>query len=295
MIFLKKIFAAAAAILCIGIQCGCGVYTDENGIQPATSVEETTAATVQTPVLTAVEGTYVYDNAAVLSTEAVANCNAYTAALYMEKLINAAVVTTNDLGGKTPYEYAQEAYNELYEGKGSGFLLLINNDTNNDYIFRTGSCGVYVTDEAEKQEFYWATKEIVSGDYEGAVTRLMKLAENCPSHIFDNAGVFTSEKGAEIDSALAACNAEISVLVTSNSTGTANQELLQSYFDRHYTGTNGTMLLIDTVSKTVTAVSDGEIPQKLSTAVSKANTLAAKGEYEAAIKAITDAMGGTEA
>ena len=272
MIFLKKIFAAAAAILCIGIQCGCGVYTDENDIQPVTSVEETTAATVQTPVLTAVEGTYVYDNAAVLSTEAVANCNAYTAALYKEKLINAAVVTTNDLGGKTPYEYAQEAYNELYEGKGSGFLLLINNDTNNDYIFRTGSCGVYVTDEAEKQEFYWATKEIVSGDYEGAVTRLMKL-----------------------DSALAACNAEISVLVTSNSTGTANQELLQSYFDRHYTGTNGTMLLIDTVSKTVTAVSDGEIPQKLSTAVSKANTLAAKGEYEAAIKAITDAMGGTEA
>lgn len=162
-------------------------------------------------------------------------------------------------------------------------------------FFRTGSCGVYVTDEAEKQEFYWATKEIVSGDYEGAVTRLMKLAENCPSHIFDNAGVFTSEKGAEIDSALAACNAEISVLVTSNSTGTANQELLQSYFDRHYTGTNGTMLLIDTVSKTVTAVSDGEIPQKLSTAVSKANTLAAKGEYEAAIKTITDAMGGTEA
>ena len=86
MIFLKKIFAAAAAILCIGIQCGCGVYTDENDIQPVTSVEETTAATVQTPVLTAVEGTYVYDNAAVLSTEAVANCNAYTAALYKEKL-----------------------------------------------------------------------------------------------------------------------------------------------------------------------------------------------------------------
>ena len=77
---MKKIFAAAAAILCIGIQCGCGVYTDENDIQPATSVEETTAATTQTSVLTAVEGTYVYDNAAVLSTEAVANCNAYTAA-----------------------------------------------------------------------------------------------------------------------------------------------------------------------------------------------------------------------
>lgn len=293
---MKKIFTAFSALLLSVSLCGCGRYIDDaiSDIQPATDVAAPTTQPVAETVINASAGIYVYDNAEVLSPEAVANCNNYASQLYSERLINAAVVTTSKLDGKTPYEYAQEAYNELYEGKGSGFLLLINNDTNTDYIYRTGSCQTYVTEDDEKQELYWATKEIVSDDYEGAVLRLMKLAEECPTHLFDNISAFSAEKGNELNSNIAACKSELSVLITSNGTGVPNAELLQTYFDRRYSGGEGTMLLIDTATGTVTVKSGGEISKDLSSAVSKANAEAAKGNYEVAITAVTDALGGTD-
>lgn len=293
---MKKFFTAFSALLLSVSLCGCGRYIDDTifETQPATDVAAPTTQPVAETVINAAAETYIYDNAKVLSPEAVTNCNNYAAQLYSERLINAAVVTTANLGGKSPYEYAQEAYNELYEGKGSGFLLLINNDTNTDYIYRTGSCQTYVTEDDVKQEIYWATKEIVSDDYEGAVLRLLKLAEKCPTHLFDNISAFSVEKGNELSSNIAACETELSVLITSNSTGTPNNELLQTYFDRRYSDGKGTMLLIDTVTKTVSVVSGGEISKELSSAVSKANAEAAKGNYEAAITAVTDALGGTK-
>ena len=306
LIFLKNFFAASAALLCIGVfySCSDNSRSSFDDAPQMSSVDEVITEEIVTepetqPIteikLATADGTYIYDNAGVLTGEAFTNCNDYAGWLYKERLINAAVVTTNDLGGKTPYEFAEAAYEEIYAGKGSGFLLLINNDTNNDYIYKTGSCSVYVSSESEKQEFYWATRELVNEDYEGAVLRLLKLAVNCPSHLFDNAGVFTAEKGAELDSIISACDTQLSVLVTENSTGSTNEELLQMYFDRRYGSESGIMLLVDTASKTVTAVSDSELPQRLSAVLDKTNAYAAKSDYEAAIITITDAMGAAAA
>lgn len=238
------------------------------------------------------EGTYIYDYAGVLSAEAFAECNNYAEWLYETFLINAAVVTTDDIEGLTPEQYAGDAYSELYGGRGSGLLLLINNDTNEDYLYKTGSCLVSISEDAQANEFYWATQEIIGGDYKSAVLRLMKLGESCPRHVFDNGGIFTAEQIAALETACTGGSADISVLATSNSTGSANEEICRSYYDRHYQETDGYMIMLDQATNTLTVVSDLALPSGLDTVISDADTLAAALDYTGALNAVIAALKG---
>ena len=113
------VFLSSAVLLtagCAGHKTG---SDDKNNIE-ATSQPFTERNVEST------DGTYVFDNAGILSSQDFKACNDYAGWLYREKLINPAVVTVNDLKGKAPYDYAAEQYNKLYEGKGSGLLILIN-------------------------------------------------------------------------------------------------------------------------------------------------------------------------
>lgn len=306
---MKKIFAAAvfAASLLL-ISAGCSDKDDKPLSEPPVQEQSSKAGTAVSAVDSAsssepssevpatteavhelecniqpAEGTFVYDYAKLLSDEEFAECNNYTEWLYETFLINAAVVTTNDIEGLTPEKYAEDAYIELYEGKGSGLLLLINNDTGEDFLYKTGSCMTSVSEDTQAYEFYWATQEIVAGDYKSAVLRLMKLGEACPRHVFDNGGVFTSEQLQALESACADSN--ISVLATSNQTGNTNEEICQNYFDRRYQEEKGTMIMADTFSKTLTVIS-GDGKKVSAAALEKANTLAAAGDFSGAVTGI---------
>ncbi|MBQ8297308.1 MAG: TPM domain-containing protein [Ruminococcus sp.] len=238
------------------------------------------------------EGTYVYDYAKILSAEDFAECNNYTEWLYETFLINAAVVTTDDLEDFTPAEYAEKAYIDLYSGRGSGFLLLINNDTNEDYLYKTGSCLASVPEETEKVEFYWATQEIVNGNYKDAILRLMQLAEYCPQHVFDNGGIFTAEQISALEIACTGGASDISILATSNGTESTNEEICRSYYDRHYKESKGFMIMLDTVTNTLTVASDNEHPAALATALTEANTLAAASDYPGALNTVIAVLKG---
>lgn len=238
------------------------------------------------------EGTYVYDNAGILDSVSIAECNDYCEWLYENYLINAAVVTTAELGELTPEEYAANAYIDVYEGKGSGLLLLINNDTNKDYLYKTGSCMSAVSEAAESESFYWATKEIVSGDYKTAILRLMQLGEMCSKTVFDNAGVFTADEVEILEQACEGASAGISVLATSNSTGTPNEEICRTYYDRRYSAEKGIMIMVDTVSRTLNVTSDNPLPEALDETVESANSLAAGGDYAAAVSAVISSLKG---
>ncbi len=184
MIFLKKIYAAVTAAALIALT---GCSHSASVISGADAPAETTMATIE-PVtaeplpdvtgLPAAESNYVFDNAGLLSSEEKAALNSYCEMLYRERLINAAVVTTDDIGEKTPYQFADDNYNEIYQGRGSGFLLLVNNDTNSDYLYRTGSCLAAVPEGADSLAFYWATKDMVAGDYYSAVLRESRTIES---------------------------------------------------------------------------------------------------------------------
>ncbi|MBQ1463678.1 MAG: hypothetical protein IIZ18_02610, partial [Ruminococcus sp.] len=178
------------------------------------------------------------------------------------------------------------AYNTIYEGRGSGFLLLINNDTNYDSLYRTGRCQTYITDSDENEAFYWATRDIVGGDYKSAVLRMLELAKKCPEHIFDNIDKLSQEQAEQIEKQLADCDADISLLVTTNSTGKTNDEVCRSYYDRRYSDGQGYMVMLDADNNTFTIVSDQSLPSGLERAKAMAEKLAGSGKIAEAIKEI---------
>lgn len=288
MIFLKKILSAAAffTAVCL-IVCGCSQKTGKN-VQ-SDKVETTSQPFTERKVDTA-EGAYVFDKAALMSAEDAKACNDYAGWLYNEKLINAAVITVNDLEGKAPYDFAAEAFDDIYEGKGSGLIVLINNDTNIDVVYKTGSCFASIGEKAEENALYWATKEMVSGDVRKGVMRLLQLGELCPYHIIDNAQVFEYEQVQSIEKSLASCKEDITILASQNGSSVSNEDILKDYYKRKYLNGKGIMLMLDIKSKTVTAYSEDKIPEKLENAVKAANELAAKEDYMGAISKVTDAM-----
>lgn len=252
----------------------------------ASSAEVTEPPVIERDIEPA-EGTYIYDNAGILSADAVSECNNYCEWLYENYLINAAVVTTSSLGEHSPEEYAANAYIDIYEGKGSGLLLLINNDTNKDYLYKTGSCINSIDEETENEAFYWATREIVSGDYKTAILRLMQLGELCPQYVFDNGGIFTDEQINSLEALCSESPSDFTVLATVNSTESTNEEICRTYYHRHYKDHFGFMVMVDTVSNTVFVMKDGKVVVDLGNGVlESANQLAASGDYYGAVNAI---------
>ena len=279
MIFLKKIFAAVILTAVVTALSGCS--RGAGLISGADAPAETTMAIIEavteaplpdTSKLAAAEGTYVYDRAGVLTAEQVAEINSYCEKLYRERLVNAAAVIADDIGGKTPYEYADDCYTDIYEGRGSGLLLLVNNDTGTDYLYRTGSCLKAIPEGEDSLAFFWATKHIMDGDYFSAVLRVMELGERCPLYVFDNIGLFSDEQLAALEEKLAAGKKSVYVLATSNGTGKSNEEICRSYFERRSEDGKGCMIMLDTKANAVAVVSD----EKVSAEVEKAKTAAEK-------------------
>lgn len=235
------------------------------------------------------DSTYIFDEAGLLSADDYSACNDYAGWLYKNKLINAAVITVDKLDGKSPYDYAAEKYNEKYEGKGSGLLVLINNDTNEDVVYRTGSCLSEISDKADKNAVYWATKEIFGGSYRKGIMRLLQLGELCPSHIINNAQVFDAESIRGFEKKLSDCKEDITLIATKNMSDASNESILKAYYERKYTD-KGIMVLLDINSKSVTAYSAKKLPSGFEAALKKANELTAKGENTAAVESLTEAL-----
>lgn len=311
---MKKIIILFAAMLSVSAMIiGCSDKKKSSGSketasESSTVVDEQAQGTSEAPVtepatdepirdIEPAEGTYIYDYAKILSSSDYEECNNYAEWLYENFLINAAVVTTDSLGGLTPEEYAENAYVEIYSGKGSGLLLLINNDTNEDYLYKKGSCLTYIPEDTQSNEFYWATQEIVAGDYKSAIMRLMKLGEYCSQYVFDNAGVFSAEEIAMLEQSCTESPIEISVLATTNLTDTSNFEICSEYYRRRYSDDSGILILLDINSKTVEiqcpSVSSEE-NETFQTAAQDADTLAAAGDYVGALTLVIDVMKGID-
>lgn len=296
--FSMLISAACFAALLL---CGCSAEdnvssssdsTAETAVVTTAATEEVTEPPITEHELEPAEGTYVYDNAGILDSASIAECNDYCEWLYENYLINAAVVTTAELAELTPEEYSANAYIDIYEGKGSGLLLLVNNDTNNDYLYKTGSCLNSIDEETEKESFYWATREIVSGDYKTAILRLMQLGEMCSQYVFDNAGIFTAEEADVLEQACTEASFDISVLATTNSTGTPNLDICRTYYERRYQDKQGYMIMLDTASATITVFTGSYALSGYDSELESANKLAASGNYTGAVSAMIAALKG---
>ncbi len=286
MIFLKKFLSSIIFAAAIGmIFSGCSSKSDTK----ESRVEATSQPFTEREVESA-DGTYIFDKANILDTETLKACNDYAGWLYKEKLINTAVITVNDLDGKFPYDYAAEEFNKLYEGKGSGLVILINNDTKYDSVFRSGACLYGISDKAENNAVYWETKEVFKGDYRSAILRLLQLGELCPTHVIDNAQVFDSNQLNKIEKTLSSCKEDVTIIASHNGSETSNEQILQQYYDRKYNNDKGIMFMLDTISGKVIVHSSEKISSDIEKALKDANALSSKGDNYGAVNKILEAL-----
>lgn len=282
--FLSAAAIGAAIALILG-SCASKGSSEKKQRRP-----EATSQPFTERVVDETDGTYVFDRAGLLSPDDLKACNDYAGWLYKEKLINAAVITVSDLEGKAPYDYAAEEFNRLYDGKGSGLVILVNNDTKADVVYRAGGCLTHIPDKAEENALYWATKEFFGGDYRAGIMRLLQLGELSPMHIIDNAEVFEQEQLDGMEKALADCKTDITVIAAANGTELSDEQLLKQFYDRKYREGEGIMFMLDIMSGTVTAHSAEKLPEALEKALEQANALAAKGDNAGAVNEITAAL-----
>ena len=290
MIFLKKfllVFILTAALAMSGYGCSAKNKPNEDSEAIAATSQPYTERDVPSA-----SGNYVYDEKNVLSAEDKKAVNDYAEWLYKEKLINPAVIITDDIRQKAPLDYTVERFNEIYEGKGSGLIILINNDTNEDIVYKTGSCYANIDDTSQNNAMFWSTKETVNGDLRKGIMRLLQLGEICPLHIIDNAQVFDSNKIAALEKSLASCKKEMTLLASRNGSAQSNEDILKNYYKRKYGDSEGIMLMIDTNKKTIIAYSDGGMPKELESALKEADSLASKEDYYGAAGQAIEALGG---
>lgn len=306
MIFLKKFSIAAVFILSGAVLCSCsGKKTEKADIIATASDTEATASSdefseenkMDSEIYTEIKpesvvpdldkkvtenGKLIYDNAVLLDDASYKKCSEYLHELYSKYMINSAVVTTDDLGGKSVHEYAAEAYDDIFGAGGNGLLLLINNDTNEDYLYKVGACSQFISEDDETSVFYSATREIVGGDYESAILRIMNLGERCPENIFDYASVFTNEEISVLEDTIKSGGKEISFVTVNNADN--DSELIKSLYKRRYINGGGCIIMLDINTEMLTAYSDSNVPSDIAKSVSEANKSAEKGDYAAAAK-----------
>ena len=299
MIFLKKFISAGILSAVAGaFLCGCTSGThkvppapmfDQPVTSATTEAAETQAVQDDGSIVEPQDGVFIYDKLSRLTNTEYDECNTYARMLYNSYLINTAVVLTDDLKGMEPEAYAAKAYNDIYGGMGSGLLFLVNNETHEDILYKTGECLRFIDEVSERDELYHATKALVVENYKDAVLTMLRLGEKCPANLVDNSNIFDDETAEELDAALENCSNNVAIVATNNLSSIPDEELLKNYFERRFSEETGFLVLMDKKSRSVTAMTQGELPAEVAEIVSAANQSASGGDFsEAASRLISD-------
>ena len=303
MIFLKKFISAGILSAMTGaFLCGCTSGThkipsapmfDETVTTPQVSQAEIQEQTQSDGTLIEQQdGAYIYDKIATLTNTEFDECNQYAKMLNERYLLNTAVVITDDLQGMEAEAYAAKVYNELFNGMGSGMVFLVNNATQSDILYKSGQCQRFIDEVSERDELYHATKELVVGNYKEAILIMLKLGEKCPMNVVDNTDMFSEEMAEEFSNSLDECANSVTLVATNNISEVSNEELARNYYDRRYANEAGYLVLMDKKSRSVTAVTQGELPAEIAEFVSAANQTAANNDFIGAANRIVSGFGG---
>ncbi len=204
---MRKLLLLFLVLLCL---TGCS-KTDSSSVpeetQPETAAEETAGetevSTETAPVrdiaqraesLRKAGETHVFDECGVLDGETVKTYNDYLGWLAETRLLYTTVVLTNDLNGSSPEAFAQTYYQTLWGTGTSGFLVLINNDTGQDCIYREGVVSSYVDDAKVSLAIVQASPALVEGRYADALEILLPLGERIPERILERSGTLSMEQ-----------------------------------------------------------------------------------------------------
>ncbi|MBR1530277.1 MAG: TPM domain-containing protein [Oscillospiraceae bacterium] len=138
------------------------------------------------------EHPYLFDECGGLSEKEAELHNAYLEWLSVSRLMNAFVVITDHLNGSSPEQFAAEYYKTVADPElPDGFLVLINNDTNRDYIFTAGTCSTYLPQTQAAVLLSGATYDLIEADYADALEKILPEFEKIPAYVCDRTGTLT--------------------------------------------------------------------------------------------------------
>lgn len=153
-----------------------GMESVTETVSATEAVSETVSFAERVAALRESDTDRIFDDCGVLTAEEESACNKYAAWLEETYGIQAAVVLTEQLDGASADSFAAVYYDTLY-GSADGFLVLINNDTNEDRVYTVGACRASLTEEAIALALAQSTPALVRGEYASAVERLLQLGE----------------------------------------------------------------------------------------------------------------------
>jgi uncharacterized membrane protein YgcG len=218
---MKRTLTAVLALTLLLTGCGSKKKNDPTAAtEPTTEVlAVVTEATTAPPrpiaeraaSLQAAGDTYIFDELNVLSDEEKKQYNDYLGWLCSSRQIRAAAVLTGELDGISPEQFARNYYETLYDAHEPGFLVLINNDTDRDCIYRAGSCAERLPDPAAV--IAQATPFLVEQQYADALEILLPIGENLSERIFDRCGALTAEEQKSLEALAAASDKKVCVLL----------------------------------------------------------------------------------
>lgn len=139
---------------------------------------------------------YVFDDAKLLTDGEYDDLNAYAAWFAKAFKINAVVVLTDDIEDNEPADYAKKFYNDFYNG--DGILLLINNDTNEDYFYRKGIPGEFISDSTVLMMFSEISPMLALENYIGAAEYILEASERqLPEYFTDRSKALKKDEISE--------------------------------------------------------------------------------------------------
>ena len=252
--------------------------------QASDEAPESDSSAVQS--VKAENGKYIYDYAQILSDDEENELDSYVKRISAEKMINAAVVTISSSGDFTSADYAKDIFSQLYDNAGNGLVFVLNNDTKYDYLLTTGVCEKIIDTNTLNSALFSATQLFVKGEFKNGILEMLSLSDMCPSHIFDELGVYSVEELQFIENRLAGSNKDISVILTQNTSNTSDYDLCKIWHDRRYPEGNGYMILLNSALQQSAVYSDAEITGNLSAAFETATSYLYAKEYYLAMDAI---------
>lgn len=136
---------------------------------------------------------HIYDDAGVFNDAQSDDINSYCAWLSKTFKISAAVASTDDLDGSDPSDYAQNIYESNYSG--DGILFLINNDTENDYFYRTGVPEKFISNSDIQMLFSEISPMLALEDFSSAAELALEEAEKLlPEYFTDRTGTLEKQE-----------------------------------------------------------------------------------------------------
>jgi len=159
---------------------------------PERSVQE------QAELFAAAENTHIYDECHVCDEQEISVYNNYLDWVCKSRMISAAVVLTDHLDGQTPENFSKNSYLTLFgEDHPDGVLILINNDTYQDFIYPSGTCEKWLPQSEIRTTLAQATPALVEKRYADALEILLTPIGEIPAYVFDQTSTLTDAEQQE--------------------------------------------------------------------------------------------------